>query len=111
MDDILKRLCGSVKLERDRGALELERFITERADGAAIRDLEKSLMTFLDDDKLPWESRHGGLMGAKVLVCLEQLPDKEKHCSENFPVQLRSLALRLLEDPESRVRLAAGISH
>ena len=108
VEDILNRLCSSGKLERDKGAVELQRFVADDSDKASIRELEKSVLRLLQDDTFPWESRHGGLMAAKVLVFSEQLPDKNKHCSEEFPVKLRECAVNLLEDSESRVRLAAG---
>jgi len=106
--EIVDRLCSSAKIDRDKGAVELQRFVADESDKATIRDLEKSVLILLRDESLPWESRHGGLMAAKVLVFSEQLPDKNKHCSEEFPVTLRDCAVKLLEDQESRVRLAAG---
>ncbi len=94
-------LSSSMKIERDRGVVELQRYLTG-ADDLAIRGLELEIQRQLDDPTATWEAKHGALMGMKAIL-------QGKSCSDDFVAVSRQHTLKLLEDAESRVRLAAGI--
>ena len=97
---VLTFLCSSQKIERDRGVIELQKLLNV-ADDAEIRRLESSIQSLLEDGMLPWESKHGALMGTRALLNHEK-------CSDDFAHLSKDHALKLLEHSESRVRLSAG---
>ena len=97
---VLTFLCSSQKIERDRGVVELQKLLNV-ANDEEIRRLESSVQSLLEDGTLPWESKHGALMGTKALLSHEKCSDDFAHVSKNY-------ALKLLEHSESRVRLSAG---
>ena len=101
-ENVLKLLCSSLKLERDKGLLELQRYLVGR-DQTAVEDLENTFSKLLDELATPWETKHGGLSGAKTLLLHDGNP-----CSDEFAASVKAHALRLLEDGEFRVRIAAG---
>ena len=98
--EVLTLLCSAQKIERDRGVVELQKFIGT-AEDVEIRRLESSIQSLLEDGMSPWESKHGALMGTKALLSHEK-------CSDEFAQLSKDYALRLLEHSESRVRLSAG---
>lgn len=51
----------------------------------------------------PWESKHGALLGLRVVVMMSE-PEVESQ----IHVELRQAALKILTDQEVRVRQAAG---
>ena len=104
----LELLCSSAKIERDRGAVGLHNHLRE-ADSEGIKQLEKSMRLLLQDADAPWERKHGALMGFNELLALGVTGDGALRCSDEFTVEAKKCALQMLEDSESRVRLAAGI--
>ena len=99
-DSLMKLLCSSAKIERDRGVQEILLFLNE-TNKDQICMLEQCLNKFLNDKQSPWETKHGSLMGAKVLL-------KTGNCSNEFALILKNLALDMLDDGEARVRSASG---
>ena len=99
----LEFLCSSQKIDRDRGVEQLKAFLTN-ANETQFQAWEVSLQTLLNDSQNPWETKHGALMGAKALLSTSA----NVTVSEEFSSSIRQHALKLLEDPESRVRLASG---
>lgn len=99
-DDILKSLCSSAKLERDRGYQKLADFL-KRIDLEGLFQLELEITKLLDDSDASWETRHGALMGAKAILV-------NGNASDDFVVDLRVKTVKFLDDSEFRVRIAAG---
>ncbi|ESO94206.1 hypothetical protein LOTGIDRAFT_232463 [Lottia gigantea] len=99
-DKVLLLLCSSAKIERDRGCVELEKFLEDKNE-EEVKDFEDKLLKILSDASSSWESKHGGLMGSKSILL-------HKHCSGSFPDKIRQHSIGLLEDEEFRVRIAAG---
>ncbi|XP_013398368.1 uncharacterized protein LOC106164872 [Lingula anatina] len=97
---ILTKLHSSKKLERDRGLNELKEHL-KSTDEAGISALKETFTGYLKDESSTWEIKHAGLMGSSVLLSLCD-------CGEDYGTTMQEEALRLLEDEEFRVRLAAG---
>ncbi|XP_061173141.1 uncharacterized protein LOC133182346 [Saccostrea echinata] len=99
-DKIFEELCSSHKIERDRGFQNFVKHI-DTAESEDINDLEQDVSKLLTEEDSSWEKKHGGLMAAKALLTSGK-------SSDDFVVDMRSLALKYLEDKEFRVRTAAG---
>ena len=107
VSDILSLLCGHVKLERDRGLQALEEKLKDAnftSDVKQVEDFQNSLTELVTSTDRGWETKHGGLMGAKA-VLLNNLG------SDDFSDTLRKQALQLMHDGEARVRIASGKTH
>ncbi|XP_078673655.1 uncharacterized protein LOC144912352 [Branchiostoma floridae x Branchiostoma belcheri] len=98
---ILESLCSAKKLDRDRGLVELKSFLKDNDEAEAVQIVEEALGNVLRDPAVPWESRHGSLMGSKLAL-------KHDLCSNEFAELARERAVALLTDDEVRVRIAAG---
>ena len=108
MESVLELLCSSAKLNRDRGAEQLNALINEKAeDRTFLNGLCGEIVKLLADGQIPWESKHGALTGSKSLLQNIKLP-KEDDMYSSFQESVLQYCLVLLEDDESRVRLAAG---
>jgi len=105
---VLELLCSSAKIKRDRGAIELHNHLRE-TDSEGLKQLENSVRLLLQDADAPWERKHGALMGFKELLGLGVTDENLLKCSDEFTGVAKECALHMLEDSESRVRLAAGI--
>ena len=102
--NVLELLCSSAKLERDRGVTELEKILLSQVSEESHREVESSIQMLLDDREASWEKKHGALMGCKCVVS-----HRHSHgINDEFVIIAREHAMRLVEDSESRVRLAAG---
>ncbi|XP_078593864.1 uncharacterized protein LOC144871827 [Branchiostoma floridae x Branchiostoma japonicum] len=99
--EILESLCSAKKLDRDRGLVELKSFLSKDNEAEAVQLVEEALGNVLRDAAVPWESRHGSLMGSKLTV-------KHRLCSNEFAELCGERAVALLTDDEVRVRIAAG---
>ncbi|KAK2178117.1 hypothetical protein NP493_558g01003 [Ridgeia piscesae] len=104
---VLELLCSSAKIKRDRGAIELHNHLRE-TDSEGLKQLENSVRLLLQDADAPWERKHGALMGFKELLGLGVTDENLLKCSDEFTGVAKECALHMLEDSESRVRLAAG---
>lgn len=101
VDKIIEDLCSSLKLERDRGFQSFVKHV-DSVENEDIAGLERNVTKLLSEEDSSWEKIHGGLMAAKALLTTGKSTD-------DFAVDMRSLALKFLEDSEFRVRIAAGI--
>lgn len=102
IDDILKLLCSHVKLERDRGVSSLEKLLSEKPEGLSNQaELESSLASLVQSTDSEWETRHGGLLGAKLVVLTGK-------ASESFMEIMKKGAFVLMHDDEFRVRILSG---
>lgn len=101
VDAIIQDLCSSLKLERDKGFQNFVKHI-DLAESEDIDTLEQCITKILTEEGSSWEKKHGGLMAAKALLISGK-------SSDDFAVDMRSQALKYLEDNEFRVRIAAGI--
>ncbi|XP_078313834.1 uncharacterized protein LOC111130281 [Crassostrea virginica] len=100
VDKIIEDLCSSLKLERDRGFQSFVKHV-DSVENEDIAGLERNVTKLLSEEDSSWEKIHGGLMAAKALLTTGKSTD-------DFAVDMRSLALKFLEDREFRVRIAAG---
>ncbi|XP_041353501.1 uncharacterized protein LOC121371570 [Gigantopelta aegis] len=103
---MLSQLCSAVKLERDKGLLELEKYLQNEKQNK-ISELLKELLKLLSDDTASWEIKHGSLMAAKSIFEHKSFKCSE-HIEEDFVKTVQEKALHLLNDPEYRVRSSAG---
>lgn len=99
-DPILKELCSSLKLERDRGFQQLVVHL-QSLDEEGIYNLQFDLTKILNDTGSNWESKHGALMGSKAVL-------ENGNVSDDFEIEIKRKVMDLLEDGEFRVRIAAG---
>lgn len=103
--EVLGVLCSSKKIERDRGILLLHTFLSSANEESRIV-LEEQIINILNSSEdIPWETKHGCLLGAKEVILRANL-DCEREL--NFLCQSRELARKLLTDMEVRVRLESG---
>lgn len=100
-DAILKELCSSLKLERDRGYQQLVAHL-QGLDEEGIYNLQFDLSKILNDIESTWEAKHGALMGAKAVM-------ENGNVSDDFEIEIKRKVMDLLDDNEFRVRIAAGI--
>lgn len=101
-DEILKLLCSHVKLERDRGVSSLERLIDDPKDKLPNQEqFENSLTTSVQSTDTKWETKHGGLLGAKLIILTG-------NANEKFLETMKTSAVLLMHDEEFRVRILAG---
>jgi hypothetical protein len=99
-DQIIRDLCSSQKLERDRGFQSFVKHI-DSLESEEISSLEQDVSKLLMEDS-SWEKTHGGLMAAKALLTSGK-------SSDDFAVDMRSRTLKYLDNNEFRVRIAAGL--
>lgn len=104
IENIVLLLCSNMKLERDKGVVELEKVLPSLNSSERL-ELQKTLIKILSDSQNSWENKHGSLLGAKSLIPYLNLED-DTDC--NFVFIIKQLSQKLLTDIEVRVRLAAG---
>ncbi|XP_045581052.1 uncharacterized protein [Procambarus clarkii] len=102
VENVVTRLCASQKLERDRAVADLTLKIKSFSP-ELIESLQKALLNIVSDSSSPWESKHGSLLGLRVLVLAAKL-DVESQ----LQLDVRHASVKLLTDQEVRVRQAAG---
>ena len=96
----LTLLRSKKRLEREKGLLQLKVIV----EGGSLEEGERKRLETTICDRLsslitPWEEKHGGILAAVLLV---------SSASNEFCRRIRGEIPLLLEDEESRVRLAAG---
>ena len=106
-EEALTLLHSHLKLDRDRGLEQLKQglqnFEGSVKDSDVIENLKTKILGYVDSStNSTWETRQGGLLGAKVII-------SGKLGDENFMEEMRVRALRLTHDDEARVRQAAGM--
>ncbi|KAK7103966.1 uncharacterized protein [Littorina saxatilis] len=98
--EIQEQLCSNAKLERDKAYTELQKLITN-LEPEGIVNLQSDILKLLCQVSDKWETRHGGLSGAKALLESEKSDD-------DFAMAVLDYALESLDDTEFRVRIVAG---
>ncbi|KAK3093794.1 hypothetical protein FSP39_020339 [Pinctada imbricata] len=89
-----------MKLERDKGYHNLVK-VLENLNEQDEDVFESESLKLLSNSESTWETKHGGLMIAKALLI-------HGTCSDDFLVDIKDGALKLLDDDEFRVRIASG---
>ncbi|XP_068210561.1 uncharacterized protein [Palaemon carinicauda] len=102
VESIFTSLCANQKLERDRAVAELGLKV-KLLPTEILQGLQKNLLDVILDPESPWESKHGSLLGVRLII-LTLEPDVDSH----FHLEVRQAALKMLTDLEVRVRQAAG---
>ena len=105
-DEALTLIHSHLKLERDRGLELLKRNLQDAKQGTLTGDIIVNLRTKIlcyiePESSSTWETRQGGLLAAKSIVC-------SKLADENFVEIVRVRSMTLAHDNEARVRQAAG---
>lgn len=105
LTEVLTQLCSQTKLERDKGAAQLHRLLPTLTFDERIQ-LEENLFQLLHGTgDVPWESKQGSLLGAKLVV---PFTNTENEKEAEFLQNLRQEARKFLTDTEVRVRMEAG---
>lgn len=102
-DEVLSLLQSHLKLDRDRALEQLKESLQEHQGSEnIIASLRTKILGYVASPATSsWETRQGGLLGAKVIIAC-------KFGGESFMEEMRVQALRLTHDEEARVRQAAG---
>lgn len=103
-EEVVRLLCSNLKLERDKGVVELEKMLPS-FNTSERHNLQKHFINLLCDTENSWETKHGCLLGSKSLISYLNL-DEDSDC--NFIFNIKEISQKLLTDIEVRVRLAAG---
>ena len=99
--DVFELLISNAKLNRDKGLQQLTQFVAQLT---TISSFEHVVEESLSGEGEKWEERHACLVARTILLqskCADEL-------SNDFVIRARDKALMMLEDPEYRVRIAAG---
>ena len=99
--DLLK---SKKRLDRERALNQLRSLVTpKRLDEASDfkTSIESKILEVILSLATPWEERQGGLLAAGIMI-------QAAVASEHFCETIKGVIQLYLEDPESRVRMAAG---
>ncbi|XP_071081412.1 uncharacterized protein [Haliotis cracherodii] len=99
-EDMLKLLCSTAKLDRDKGLQQLQEFL-KKQNVDDVREFENKLVDLMSDGDSTWEKKHGSLMAAKTIM-------DSQHFSTEYGNRVLQKSLILLDDKEYRVRISAG---
>ncbi|RUS77404.1 hypothetical protein EGW08_014850, partial [Elysia chlorotica] len=109
--ECLTKLCSKAKLDRDRGFNELQSLI-QHYNVDQISEVQNEIQKLLENEESSWESRHGGLSGARCLFEQGKVEVEEDNTrideANSFAFVMIGIAMQLLDDEEFRVRIAAG---
>ncbi|GFS25769.1 Arm repeat-containing protein [Elysia marginata] len=109
--ECLAKLCSKAKLDRDRGFNELQSII-HQCNEDQIAEIQNEVLELLGDESSSWESKHGGLSGARCLLEQGKVDiEEDETCIEGgnpFAFKVIGIAMQMLDDEEFRVRIAAG---
>ncbi|CAL1530399.1 unnamed protein product [Lymnaea stagnalis] len=108
--EIITKLCSKAKLDRDRGFSELEEYIST-CDEEDILSFEQDILRMLSQPDDGWESRHGGLSGARCLFEHGKIKLEDEEIGsggDSFAYTMIEKSMLMLEHDEFRVRIAAG---
>lgn len=105
--EALKLLCSATKLDRDRGMQDVQKYLTT-ASANEIKCLETDVLRILEDAKSKPESKLGGLLAIKAILC--HLRPVQYQGKDILSEKVARLCLELLSDPEVRVRIEAGMA-
>lgn len=104
-DEVLNILCSSKKIERDNGVVQLHKILLSSDTEVKVCLETKILQLLTSSATIPWETKHGCLLGAKEIIHRIDL-----NCERElmFLKEIRNVARKLLTDIEVRVRLESG---
>lgn len=103
--EFLTTLCSQKKLDRDNGVTDLNKYLSTCCSDKRI-ELENELFLLISSSsEIPWETKHGCLLGAKALLSVIDLNNEREYA---FTMDIKQIARQLLTDIEVRVRLEAG---
>ncbi len=97
-------LSSKKRLEREKGLAALKTLLADPNLSEEVKkSIEKHILSLITSMVGPWEDKHGGLMATGLVL-------ESGVGSSNFSDQVRSVLPILLEETESRVRIATGTS-
>jgi len=102
-ENVIKLLVSNSKLERDKGARELDILLLSESEQDKITEIEKELKRLVSEVECKWETKHGYLLALRSMI-----PNKKKQNDDQFLQNTQVECLDYLQDNEVRVRLAAG---
>ena len=94
-------LTSKKRLDRERALNQLRSLLTPVRLDEASDSIESKILEIILSLATPWEERQGGLLAAGILI-------QAAAASEHFCETVKGEIPLYLEDPESRVRIAAG---
>ena len=101
--DWLTLLRSRKRLDREKGLNKLKLLLQVPNEDAVVTvSIETKLLELVLSLTSPWEERHGGLLAAGILI-------QTGTASQQFCDKIKGEIPLFLEDPESRIRMAAGI--
>ena len=104
--DWLTLLHSKKRLDREKGLNKLKLLLQgprgEDIQDNSVASIEAKLLELVLSLTSPWEERHGGLLAAGILI-------QTGAASQQFRDKIKGKIPLFLEDPESRIRMAAGI--
>ena len=94
-------LSSKKRIDREKGLAALKTLLTPDISEEDKKSIESHVISLLTTLVGPWEDKHGGLMAAALIL-------ESGVASSDFTAQVKSVLPILLEEEESRVRIAAG---
>lgn len=102
--DIVRNLCCSRKLDRDKAASDLDKYLLTCSPSDRI-SVENELLQLFEASHTSWETKQGCLLGAKLII---PFIDRDNEKESEFSLQIKINSEKLLTDAEVRVRTEAG---
>ena len=104
--DWLTLLGSKKRLDREKGLNKLKLLLqvpaNEGTQDNVLLSIEAKLLELVLSLTSPWEERHGGLLAAGMVI-------QTGTASQQFCDRIKGEIPLFLEDPESRIRMAAGL--
>ena len=94
-------LRSKKRLDRENGLNKLKLLLQDVQDDVIV-SIETKLLELVLSLTSPWEERHGGLLAAGIMI-------QAGAASQQFCDKIKGEIPLFLEDPESRIRIAAGM--
>ena len=103
--DWLTLLRSKKRLDREKGLNQLKLLLqvpNQDIQDDVVVSVETKLLELVLSLTSPWEERHGGLLAAGIMI-------QAGTASQQFCDKIKGEIPLFLEDPESRIRMAAGM--
>ena len=103
--DWLTLLRSKKRLDREKGLNQLKLLLqvpNQDIQDDVVLSIETKLLELVLSLTSPWEERHGGLLAAGIMI-------QAGTASQQFCDKIKGEIPLFLEDPESRIRMAAGM--
>ena len=94
-------LRSKKRLDRENGLSKLKLLLQDVQDDNIV-SIEAKLLELVLSLVSPWEERHGGLLAAGIVI-------QTGAASQHFCDKIKGEIPLFLEDPESRIRIGAGM--